>query len=490
VLGVKEVVEGGLLCHADDGEEVEHDAVRIGDDVGDATTAVWERARMVFTGTTVPSSSLGGSKYGVRSCSSGSCSSCSGGGKWSRKLIAVSPYARIEGSPVPRTGHVSMWVGHRRRTGIDALERRPGRASLGSSAVRKRDWNCGRFDASCVGMEASVVRSGALAAEGELSLRAYALEWLAHARGRVRAKTYEGYEGLFRLYALPALGDVPIGELTPLHLQRLYSGLLSPPEGTSPISAGTVLNLHLVLTQALSQAVRWQLLLSNPASGAQPPRPRRAPRLVVDPELVERLLAETAGTTYELPCALAVSSGMRRGEILALRWTDVADDYSQLQVVRTLQTTQDGLVFEQPKTQRSRRAVVLPAFVAEYLERQRGDQHTRREQVGGDWVEHGLVIDRGDGEPLNPDTLSSGWARFLRLRELPRVRFHDLRHAHATLLLLQGVHPKIVSERLGHASVGITLDTYSHVLPSMQSQAAEAFDALFPATPTLADERP
>lgn len=314
-----------------------------------------------------------------------------------------------------------------------------------------------------------------------LSVGEYLFEWLAHARGRVRAKTYEGYEGLVRRNAIPALGELPLDQLTPLHLQRLYSSLLSPSAGTSALAAGSVLNLHLVLTQALSQAVRWQLLASNPASGAQPPRPRRSPRLVVDPDLVERLLAATAGSVYELPCAFAVASGMRRGEILALRWLDIDDDLSQVRVVRTLQTTQDGLVFEQPKTQRSRRAVVLPEFVRAYLERQRESQGSRRGELGAGWVENGLVIDRGDGSPLNPDTLSSGWARFLRTRGLPRVRFHDLRHAHATLLLLQGVHPKIVSERLGHASVGITLDTYSHVLPSMQSQAAEAFDALFPA---------
>ena len=102
------------------------------------------------------------------------------------------------------------------------------------------------------------------------------------------------------------------------------------------------------------------------------------------------------------------------------------------------------------------------------------------DKLGEGWREQGLIIDRGDGSPMNPDTLSAGWARFLRKQKLPPVRFHDLRHAHATLLLLQGVHPKIVSERLGHASVGITLDIYSHVLPSMQAEAADAFDALFP----------
>jgi integrase len=211
----------------------------------------------------------------------------------------------------------------------------------------------------------------------------------------------------------------------------------------------------------------------------QPPRPKRSQRLAVDPELAQRLLAATAGTIYELPCALALATGMRRGEILALRWSDISLDYTSLQVVRTLQPSKQGLVYEEPKTARSRRSVLLPGFVLRYLERQREAQASRRELVE-DWRDEGLVIDRGDGRAVNPDTLSTGWARNLRNRGLPPVRFHDLRHAHATLLLLQGVHPKIVSERLGHASIGITLDTYSHVLPSLQSQAAEAFDSLFP----------
>lgn len=311
------------------------------------------------------------------------------------------------------------------------------------------------------------------------SVGEYLVLWLGHVAGRVRRVTFEGYEVLLRRHALPRLGALPLTEVGPLDLQRLYSDLLAGGAGAAGLSGGTVLNLHLVLSQAFSQAVRWGLLGASPAAGAQPPRPRRAPRLVADPDLVKRLFEATAGTVYELPCAMAAGTGMRRGEILALRWADLDKGWTAARVVRTLQPTQHGLVFEEPKTQRSRRSVLLPSFLEAYLARQRDRQQARREASGAGWQELGLLIDRGDGGPVNPDTLSAGWARFLRRRGLPAVRFHDLRHAHATLLLLQGVHPKIVSERLGHASVGITLDTYSHVLPSMQSQAVEAFDALF-----------
>ncbi|HZU76710.1 MAG TPA: site-specific integrase [Dehalococcoidia bacterium] len=309
----------------------------------------------------------------------------------------------------------------------------------------------------------------------------YLRRWLAHVQGRVRAVTYEGYEALIRRHALPAVGELPLAGLEPLVLQELYGDLLRGRAGRRPLAAGTVLNLHLVLTQAFSQAVRWQLLARNPAAGAQPPRPQRAPRLVVDQRLSQRLLAATAGTRFELSCALGLATGMRRGEILALRWSDLSEGWSRAQVVRTLQPTAGGLVFEQPKTPHSRRSVLLPAFLQPYLQRQRSAQELRRGEHGEGWQEFDLLLDRGDGRPWNPDTLSTGWAKFLRGCGLPKVRFHDLRHAHATLMLTQGVHPKIVSERLGHASIGITLDTYSHVLPSLQSQAADAFDALFTA---------
>jgi integrase len=318
--------------------------------------------------------------------------------------------------------------------------------------------------------------------DAEATVAVYLRRWLVHVQGRVRRVTYEGYEGMLRCHALPTLGGLPLSGLRPLHLQALYGRLLAPAGQGRALSAGSVLNLHLVLTQAFGQAVRWQLLPANPANGAQPPRPQRAIATVVDPAALRRLLAALAGSRLQLPAAIAAATGMRRGEILALRWADLDTSYSRAQVQRTLQPTQHGLVFEQPKTARSRRTILLPSFLTPYLTRQRRDQQHRRDAAGAAWNDHGLIIDRGDGNPCNPDSLSAAWARTLRKNKLPPIRFHDLRHAHATLMLSQGIHPKIVSERLGHASIGITLDTYSHVLPTMQEQAAAAFDSLFPET--------
>lgn len=312
-----------------------------------------------------------------------------------------------------------------------------------------------------------------------LTVGGYLDRWLAHARSRIRAVTYEGYESLIRLHVLPHIGARDLDGITPLDVQSLYGVLSMPPPDGPGLAGGSVLNLHLVLTQAFAQAVRWQLLAASPVAGAQPPRPRRPPRLVVDPALLRRLLDAVAGTRLEAPAAIAAATGMRRGEILGLNWSDFDAEFTLLRVQRTLQPTNDGLVFEQPKTPRSRRTVLLPVFLRPFLDRQRDDQQRRRAELDERWVDDGLVVDRGDGGPLNPDMLSAGWARFMRRHKLPQVRFHDLRHAHATLMLTQGVHPKVVSERLGHASIGITLDTYSHVLPTLQQEAAAAFDDLF-----------
>ncbi len=307
-----------------------------------------------------------------------------------------------------------------------------------------------------------------------LDVGTYLGKWLDHARGRVRQKTWQTYESMIRIRLSDDIRAIPLSDLRPLDLQALYSRLLK-----AGLSGGSVLNLHLALTNALSQAVRWGYLASNPAHGAQAPRPRRKELHVLDQAASEAILDAAAGTRMEAPIAIALATGMRRGEVLGLRWSDIDEQMSAAQVCRALQNTTEGLIFEPPKTRRSRRKVILPSFLAPYLHRQKTDQARRRLRLGRDWIDEGVVVDFQDGRAWNPDSFTPAWAAFLRHAGIPHVRFHDLRHAHATLMLSKGVHPKIVSERLGHASIGITLDTYSHVLPAMQQEAADAFDELF-----------
>jgi integrase len=193
---------------------------------------------------------------------------------------------------------------------------------------------------------------------------------------------------------------------------------------------------------------------------------------------------ETAGllslfgeTRLYVPVMLAVTTGLRRGEILGLRWSDLDLTEGVLTVVQSLEQTKDGLRFKPPKTHRSRRSIALPAITLETLRSHRAKQAAEKLSLGTAYEGNDLVCPRPGGSPWPPDMLSTAFAAFVRRSGLRHFRFHDLRHSHASHLLRAGVHPKIVSERLGHSTVGITLDTYSHLLPGMQENAAQLIDA-------------
>lgn len=253
---------------------------------------------------------------------------------------------------------------------------------------------------------------------------------------------------------------------------------------TLPILAGVLLDasrsglhIHRVLSEALGQAVRWQLLAVNPAIAVQPPRPTRPKLQIPEPELVESIVARAHGTNLYVPIVLAAATGMRRSEILGLRWKAVDLDKGLVRVVDTLQRSRHrGLEFAEPKTDRSRRTIVLPPFAVEVLRRHLLDQKQRRLRAGSAWHDADLMAEIGNGRPIDPGEFTRRFRRIAKDAGAPRVRLHDLRHAFATMLLASGVHPKIASEALGHSTVGITPDTYSHVLPNMQADAAAAIE--------------
>jgi len=184
------------------------------------------------------------------------------------------------------------------------------------------------------------------------------------------------------------------------------------------------------------------------------------------------------GTRLELPVVLAVSTGLRRGELLAVRWRDVDLEKATLAVRQSIEQTKNGLAFKEPKTRRGRRVVALPNVTVEALRRHRTDQAKRRLSLGSAYKDQGLVLTRLDGRPMDPAETSKAFARVIARNGLRRHSLHSLRHTHATLLLRANVHPKVVSERLGHATIGITLDTYSHVLPDMQEAAAKKLEGV------------
>ncbi len=289
--------------------------------------------------------------------------------------------------------------------------------------------------------------------------------WLRdYAEERVSGRTLQRYRGIIRNHLIPAFGALPLTELHPADIQAYYrrkqrAGSLA---GTA-LSPATVLQHHRLLRCALARGVRWGLLDANPADRADPPRvPPHWIRVLSEDE-TKQLLRALKGRAVYMPTLLALGSGMRRGEILALRWSEVDLERGTLAVVRSLEQTSRGLIFKAPKTRRSRRQIMLPGFVVRALREHRAQQDTATSAKTQATHDQGLVFPRPDGRPWPPDSFSAEFARQLRLAGQPHIRFHDTRHkrhAHASHLLRLGVHPKVVSERLGHSSIGITLDTY------------------------------
>ncbi len=323
--------------------------------------------------------------------------------------------------------------------------------------------------------------TGAYVEPSRMTVREYLQQWLKDcAQHTVSPKTFERYEEIINGHVSLALGGVKLCKLQPLQIQAFYSEALvrGRKDGSGGLSAQTVLHFHRVLHKALGQAVKWQLLVRNPADAVQAPRPDKKEMLVLNEHETSQLLENLEGGRLHMPVALAVSLGLRRGEILALRWQDIEFDTGKVTIRQSLEQTGRGLRFKEPKTYRSRRYVTLPSFTVEILRRHKIAQAKERLSLGPAYVDHDLICPRADGKPWAPASFSAEFTKMIRRTDLPQIRFHDLRHTHATQLLRQGVHPKIVSERLGHSKVGLTLDTYSHVVPGMQEEAAQKIDAV------------
>lgn len=331
------------------------------------------------------------------------------------------------------------------------------------------------------------IGTGTFVEQTKMTLGEYLAKWLADVRTRVSAKSYERYAGIMNVCVTPRIGLKPLIKLTPLDLSGLYAELLAngrvstghkitKPDRQPGLSARTVRHVHVVLRGALRQAVLWRLIVRNPSDAVVPPRPpRRDMRALTDDEV--GALVDTASTTrLFVPIVLAVFTGMRRGEILGLRWQDVDFEARTAVVRQTMEQTKGSITFKAPKTSKSRRTIALPDAAIAVLRRHRAAQAEERIRLGPAYLEHDLVLAKKRGDPWNANSIHTLFRGIVRRAGIGHVRFHDLRHTHATQLLRLGVNAKVVSERLGHSTIGITLDTYSHVMPGMQEEAARRID--------------
>jgi integrase len=326
-------------------------------------------------------------------------------------------------------------------------------------------------------MLAEVSRGVCGTAPARMTLGEYLDRWYEAVRDSLRPHTQDGWRRHIQHWKA-VLGSMPLAKLTPADVQ---AGLARLPGHLSDSSRQT---LYTVLRAALNQAVRWGLLARSPAQGVKPPARERREMRVWDEEQAARFLEAARSTRYYALFHTALATGMRLGELLGLTWDDVDLEAGVIQVRRALATgivRGDQPVWQEPKTQASRRRIPIDRRAAEVLRQHRRAQLEERLRAGPEWRDHNLVFANQTGGRLYTSNIWQAMRACERKAGVPRIRFHDLRHTHATFLLRQGVHPKVVSERLGHASVKITLDTYSHVLPDTQAEAVRAMERVFSA---------
>ena len=304
----------------------------------------------------------------------------------------------------------------------------------------------------------------------------YLDRWLNDSdRGSVRTSTYERHEQITRLHLKPALGRVKLSKLTPAHLQGLYRDKLD-----SGLSPATVQKIHTVLHKALTQALKWNMIPRNAADAVKAPRPAPEEMHPLSPDGARKLIETAHGDPLEALYILAVHTGMRQGELLALKWEDVDLNEGVIRIRRTLMRSGGRIALGEAKTKGSRRSVHLTGAAVEALEAHLERQLEDIERLGDLYRDHGLVFTSGVGTLINPTNLRRrSFTSLLQRAELPQIRFHDLRHTCATLLLSRNVHPKYVQELLGHATVAITLDTYSHIIPGMGNLTARTMEDIF-----------
>lgn len=306
--------------------------------------------------------------------------------------------------------------------------------------------------------------------------------WLPGKKVELAQSTWDGYRREVELHILPALGSIPIRRLRPNHLEGLYHEKLHPENGKRPLAPKTVLEIHLIIRGALDDAVRRGIVTRNVALVAHAPKLRSIPK--AEPQAwtaleLQAFLLEAAGHRLFPALCLLANTGLRRSELLGLQWDDVDLDAATLSINRGLVSIGYDLHESRGKTNNSRRAIDLDPTTVGVLAAWKKWQQAKRTAVGiqsENWVFADV-----QGNPIHPHSISQAFERIVARAGIPKVRLHDVRHTHGTLLIKAGVPVKVVSERLGHGNPAFTIDTYQHVLPGMQAEAARIFEGLIAA---------
>ena len=298
-------------------------------------------------------------------------------------------------------------------------------------------------------------------------------EWLELYLPNIQETTRIGYKTKINNYLKPAIGDIYIQSLRAEHVQKMVNDMIA--RNLSPKSIRDTYNN---INAAMKKAVTLRMIPFNPCEGVVLPKLKRYRAKVYDVKMIHNLLEVAKGTDMYLPILLSVTTGLRRGELLGLRWDHIDFKNSMLQVRSNMVRGEEDFVIKPPKTEAGVRDIRLGSEVMAVLKEERAKYLSDLFSYQGHFQNLNFVIRQKDGSPIRPDSMSQKWRRFLEDNRLPSIRFHDLRHSNATALIQAGVNPRVVQQRLGHSDVNITLNTYTHVLPEMDMDAAEKLDCI------------
>ena len=298
-------------------------------------------------------------------------------------------------------------------------------------------------------------------------------EWVELYLPNIEETTKIGYRTKIANYIKPAIGDIYLQSLRAEHIQKMVNDMIA-----RELSPKNIRDTYNNINAAMKKALALRMIPYNPCEGVVLPKLKRYKANVYDIKMIHHLLDVAEGTDMYLPILLCVTAGLRRGELLALRWDNVDFKNSLIQIRSNMVRGEEDFIIKAPKSEAGIRDIRLGEEVMAILRQERVKYMTDLLERGSNFQNLGFVIRQHDGAPIRPDSMTRKWTRFIEANSLPRIRFHDLRHSNATALIQAGVNPRVVQQRLGHADVNITLNTYTHVLPDMDMDAAAKLDCI------------
>ncbi|MGG3798027.1 tyrosine-type recombinase/integrase [Metabacillus fastidiosus] len=329
------------------------------------------------------------------------------------------------------------------------------------------------------------VESGEYIAPEKMILKDFISEWeQKYAEKELGEQTLANYLGHIKNHIIPSLGHMKLEQIKPLHIINFINDIKRK-KNDGELSSGTIENIYKITKNIFERATEWKIIKENPVASVKKPKVQKTVRTdVYDEKEIEQLFVSVQNEPiyWQVFASLALAAGLRRSELLGLEWKNVDFETGVIDVVQVIVKGKSGRpVIKEPKTKNSKRKVSLPQSVVEELRRYHLHWKKEKLSVGDDWLakDNEFVFCREDGLHYHPQTPTAWWIRFTKKANIRHIRLHDLRHTSATLLINQGVHAKIISSRLGHSNIGITMDIYGHALQSADQQAAEKLDSLF-----------